>query len=48
MNDPASVATLTIVRNSGEGGVHLFWLLQEEGKEDLIPRNGSLVFKGVR
>ncbi|KAI7812365.1 putative G-protein coupled receptor 98, partial [Triplophysa rosa] len=47
LNDPASVATLTVVRSSGEGGVHLIWLLQEEGKEDLIPRNGSLVFNGT-
>lgn len=47
VNDPASVATLTVVRSTGEGGVHLIWLLQDEGKEDLSPRNGSLVFNGV-
>ncbi|XP_051546873.1 adhesion G-protein coupled receptor V1 isoform X1 [Myxocyprinus asiaticus] len=48
VNDPASVATLTVVRSSGgEGVVHLIWLLQEEGKDDLSPRNGTLIFNGT-
>lgn len=48
LNDPASLATLTVVRSSGgEGVVHLIWLLQEEGRDDLSPRNGTLIFNGV-
>ncbi len=27
--------------------VHLIWLLQEEGRDDLSPRNGTLIFNGV-
>ncbi|RXN21226.1 G- coupled receptor 98-like protein [Labeo rohita] len=48
LNDPASIATLTVVRSSGgEGVVHLIWLLQEEGRDDLSPRNGTLIFNGT-
>lgn len=48
LNDPASIATLTVVRSSGgEGVVHLIWLLQEEGRDDLNPYNGTLTFNGV-
>nr|Q6JAN0.1 RecName: Full=Adhesion G-protein coupled receptor V1; AltName: Full=G-protein coupled receptor 98; AltName: Full=Monogenic audiogenic seizure susceptibility protein 1 homolog; AltName: Full=Very large G-protein coupled receptor 1; Flags: Precursor [Danio rerio]AAT07468.1 very large G-protein coupled receptor-1 [Danio rerio] len=48
LNDPASVATLTVVRSSGgEGVVHLIWLLQEESRDDLSPRNGTLIFNGT-
>ncbi|XP_026067280.1 adhesion G-protein coupled receptor V1 [Carassius auratus] len=48
LNDPASLATLTVVRSSGgEGVVHLIWLLQEEGRDDLSPRNGTLIFNGT-
>lgn len=48
LNDPASIATLTVVRSSrGEGVVHLIWLLQEEGRDDLSPHNGTLIFNGV-
>ncbi|XP_073670716.1 adhesion G-protein coupled receptor V1-like [Paramisgurnus dabryanus] len=47
VNDPTSIATLTVVRSSGEGMVNLIWLLQEEGKDDLMPRNGTLIFNGT-
>lgn len=48
LNDPASIATLTVVRSSGgQGVVHLIWLLQEEGRNDLSPYNGTFTFNGV-
>ncbi|XP_028834405.1 adhesion G-protein coupled receptor V1 isoform X2 [Denticeps clupeoides] len=44
-NDPAAVVTLTVVRSAGGmGRVNLIWLLQEEGREDLTPHNGTLIF----
>ncbi|KAK9974393.1 hypothetical protein ABG768_022494 [Culter alburnus] len=48
LNDPASIATLAVVRSSGgEGVVHLIWLLQEEGRNDLSPYNGTFTFNGT-
>ncbi|XP_030633613.1 adhesion G-protein coupled receptor V1 [Chanos chanos] len=47
-DDPAAVATLTVVRSEGgDGVVHLVWLLEEEGRDDLTPQNGTLVFNGT-
>ncbi|XP_058231364.1 adhesion G-protein coupled receptor V1 isoform X3 [Hemibagrus wyckioides] len=45
--DPASVANLTVVRSvGGEGTVYLIWLLEQQGRDDLQPHNGTLVFNG--
>ncbi|XP_053084899.1 adhesion G-protein coupled receptor V1 isoform X1 [Pangasianodon hypophthalmus] len=45
--DPASMANLTVVRSSGgEGTVYLIWLLEQQGRDDLQPHNGTLVFNG--
>ncbi|XP_062873808.1 adhesion G-protein coupled receptor V1 [Trichomycterus rosablanca] len=45
--DPASVANLTVVRSSGGvGTVELIWILEQRGREDLQPHNGTLVFNG--
>ncbi|XP_053337317.1 adhesion G-protein coupled receptor V1 [Clarias gariepinus] len=45
--DPASMANLTVVRSSGgEGTVYLIWLLEQQGRNDLLPHNGTLVFNG--
>ena len=47
-DDPASVATLTVVRSPlGEGTVHLTWLLEEKGWGDLTPPNGTITFNQV-
>ncbi|XP_062371958.1 adhesion G-protein coupled receptor V1 [Sardina pilchardus] len=47
-DDPAAVATLTVVRSpSGEGTVHLAWFLEEEGWEDLTPHNGTITFNEI-
>lgn len=46
--DPASAANLTVLRSlGGEGVVYLIWLLEQEGRNDLQPHNGTLVFNGV-
>ncbi|XP_041926588.1 adhesion G-protein coupled receptor V1 [Alosa sapidissima] len=48
IDDPAAVATLTVVRSpSGEGTVHLAWFLEEEGWEDLTPHNGTITFNQI-
>ncbi|KAI5088303.1 G-protein coupled receptor 98 isoform X2, partial [Silurus meridionalis] len=45
--DPVSMVNLTVVRSSGgEGTVYLIWLLEQQGRDDLQPHNGSLVFNG--
>lgn len=47
-DDPAAVATLTVVRSpSGEGAVVLAWRLEEEGWRDLTPHNGTIIFDQV-
>uniref|UniRef100_A0A3Q2DXJ8 Adhesion G-protein coupled receptor V1 n=1 Tax=Cyprinodon variegatus TaxID=28743 RepID=A0A3Q2DXJ8_CYPVA len=45
LDDPAAVATLTVVRSEGgEGGVTLVWQLEDLAIDDLSPVNGTLVF----
>ncbi|XP_072520807.1 adhesion G-protein coupled receptor V1 isoform X2 [Salminus brasiliensis] len=47
-NDPTSMANLTVVRSAGgEGIVDLIWLLEQKGRDDLQPHNGTLVFNGT-
>ncbi|XP_066512530.1 adhesion G-protein coupled receptor V1-like [Hoplias malabaricus] len=47
-DDPASMANLTVVRSSGGvGTVYLIWLLEQKGRDDLQPYNGTLVFNGT-
>ncbi|XP_017551078.2 adhesion G-protein coupled receptor V1 isoform X2 [Pygocentrus nattereri] len=47
-DDPASMANLTVVRSSGGvGTVYLIWLLEQKGRDDLQPFNGTLVFNGT-
>uniref|UniRef100_A0A8K9V586 Adhesion G-protein coupled receptor V1 n=1 Tax=Oncorhynchus mykiss TaxID=8022 RepID=A0A8K9V586_ONCMY len=44
-NDPAAMATLTVVRSAeGEGAVTLMWRLEDTARDDLSPLNGTLVF----
>ncbi|XP_026994314.2 adhesion G-protein coupled receptor V1 isoform X1 [Tachysurus fulvidraco] len=46
-DDPASLANLTVVRSAGgEGTVYLIWLLELQGRDDLQPHNGTLMFNG--
>lgn len=48
LDDPAAVATLTVVRSEGgEGGVTLVWQLEDLAIDDLSPVNGTLVFTEV-
>ncbi|KAM3610925.1 uncharacterized protein V6R79_010649 [Siganus canaliculatus] len=45
VNDPASVATLTVLRSAGgEGAVTLRWQLEDPAVDDLSPFNGTVVF----
>ncbi|KAK1892564.1 Adhesion G-protein coupled receptor V1, partial [Dissostichus eleginoides] len=45
VDDPAAMATLTVLRSAGgEGSVTLRWQLEDEASEDLLPFNGTLVF----
>ncbi|KAI4876542.1 hypothetical protein NFI96_002228 [Prochilodus magdalenae] len=47
-DDPASMVNLTVVRSSGGiGTVYLIWLLDQKGRDDLQPHNGTLVFNGT-
>ena len=49
MDDPAAMATLTVLRSAGgEGSVTLRWQLEDEASEDLSPFNGTLVFTEVQ
>ncbi|XP_035385851.1 adhesion G-protein coupled receptor V1 [Electrophorus electricus] len=46
--DPASMVNLTVVRSAGaEGTLYLLWLLEEKGRDDLQPHNGTLIFNGT-
>lgn len=48
VNDPASVATLAVLRSKGgKGEVTLRWQLEDQAKNDLSPLNGTLVFTEV-
>lgn len=48
MDDPAAVATLSVLRSQGgEGAVTLGWQLEDEASADLSPLNGTLVFTEV-
>lgn len=48
MDDPAAVATLSVLRSEGgEGAVTLGWQLEDEASDDLSPLNGTLVFTEV-
>ncbi|XP_036069486.1 adhesion G-protein coupled receptor V1 isoform X2 [Oryzias melastigma] len=45
VDDPAAVATLTVLRSAGgEGSVTLTWKLEDSAVDDLSPVNGTLVF----
>uniref|UniRef100_A0A3Q2PRU9 Adhesion G-protein coupled receptor V1 n=1 Tax=Fundulus heteroclitus TaxID=8078 RepID=A0A3Q2PRU9_FUNHE len=45
VDDPAAVATLTVVRSAGgEGVVALVWQVDGQAVDDLAPVNGTLVF----
>ncbi|XP_030273384.1 adhesion G-protein coupled receptor V1 isoform X2 [Sparus aurata] len=45
VDDPAAVATLSVLRSEGgEGAVTLGWQLEDEASDDLSPLNGTLVF----
>ncbi|XP_074494393.1 adhesion G-protein coupled receptor V1 [Sebastes fasciatus] len=45
VDDPAAVATLTVLRSAGgEGAVTLGWQLEDQATDDLSPFNGTLVF----
>ncbi|XP_028269622.1 adhesion G-protein coupled receptor V1 [Parambassis ranga] len=45
VDDPAAVATLTVLRSAGgEGAVTLVWQLKGQAAADLSPTNGTLVF----
>ncbi|MED6250420.1 Adhesion G-protein coupled receptor V1 [Ataeniobius toweri] len=45
VDDPAAVATLTVVRSpGGEGAVALVWQVEDQAMYDLSPVNGTLVF----
>lgn len=45
IDDPGSVATLTVVRSPGGSGiVHLLWRLEDMARDDLKPLNGTLQF----
>ncbi|KAK9522608.1 hypothetical protein VZT92_019059 [Zoarces viviparus] len=44
-DDPAAVATLSVLRSpGGEGAVTLGWQLEDQATDDLSPFNGTLVF----
>ncbi|XP_076853827.1 adhesion G-protein coupled receptor V1 [Brachyhypopomus gauderio] len=46
--DPASMANLTVVQSAGAAGtLYVDWLLEEKGRDDLRPHNGTLVFNGT-
>lgn len=48
VDDPAAVATLTVLRSAGgEGSVTLTWKLEDSAVDDLSPVNGTLVFNQV-
>lgn len=48
VDDPAAVATLTVLRSAGgEGAVTLVWQLKGQASADLSPTNGTLVFLQV-
>ncbi|XP_075960449.1 adhesion G-protein coupled receptor V1 [Anarhichas minor] len=45
VDDPAAVATLSVLRSpGGEGAVTLGWQLEDQATDDLSPFNGTLVF----
>ncbi|XP_056276017.1 adhesion G-protein coupled receptor V1 [Pseudoliparis swirei] len=45
VDDPAAVATLSVLRSpGGEGAVTLGWQLEGQASDDLSPFNGTLVF----
>uniref|UniRef100_A0A3P8TGE6 Adhesion G-protein coupled receptor V1 n=1 Tax=Amphiprion percula TaxID=161767 RepID=A0A3P8TGE6_AMPPE len=45
VDDPAAVATLTVLRSAGgQGAVTLVWQLEDEATDDLYPFNGTLTF----
>ncbi|KAM9360944.1 adhesion G-protein coupled receptor V1 [Symphorus nematophorus] len=45
VDDPAAVATLTVLRSAGgEGAVMLKWQLEDKATDDLSPLNGTVVF----
>uniref|UniRef100_H2M3Y4 Adhesion G-protein coupled receptor V1 n=1 Tax=Oryzias latipes TaxID=8090 RepID=H2M3Y4_ORYLA len=45
VDDPAAVATITVLRSSGgKGLVTLMWQLEDHAKDDLSPVNGTLIF----
>ncbi|XP_062310079.1 adhesion G-protein coupled receptor V1 [Osmerus eperlanus] len=47
-NDPASTATLAVVRSAGgSGAVTLVWRLENAARDDLSPLNGTLAFNEV-
>ncbi|KAM9393782.1 adhesion G-protein coupled receptor V1 [Pholidichthys leucotaenia] len=47
-DDPAAIATLTVVRSAGgEGAVTLVWQLQDRAADDLSPANGTITFTGT-
>lgn len=49
IDDPAAMATLTVVRSvGGEGAVTLVWQLEDQARDDLSPLNGTLVFTEVQ
>lgn len=48
LDDPAAVATITVLRSSGgKGLVTLMWQLEDHAKDDLSPVNGTLIFNQV-
>lgn len=49
MDDPAALATLSVLRSpGGKGTVTLGWQLEDKARDDLSPFNGTLVFNEVQ